>query len=115
VAGALLALVLGAGSCRHPAITATALGGTIGFGTCMVDSGHLGTCAAIGGGAAVFLGGITALVTLLTNPQEHSLHLDEEPAPPEIIRKPRHPAMVPGDAGVSADAPPADAAPADAM
>ena len=53
---------------KHPAITIGAVTGTMGFGLCELSVGDLGTCAIVGGIAAGALGGITALVYLLANP-----------------------------------------------
>ncbi|MDB4953633.1 MAG: hypothetical protein JWO36_1202 [Myxococcales bacterium] len=103
---------------RHPAVTAGIVGGSIGFGACAVDNGPLATCGIVGGSAAVFLGGLMALVTIFADTTDHSLPPDE-PEEPEIIRPRRH-AVAPvapeivADAGVP-DAPSPDAAPADAV
>jgi hypothetical protein len=68
---ALFALALScAQAVKHPAITAAVLGGVVGFGTCEIEEGNHATCAAIGGGAALFLGGIAALVMLIAPAEE---------------------------------------------
>src|SRR5947208_1598969 len=84
----LLATLLGLSSCesaaKHPAITIGTVAGTIGFGTCEISVARVGTCGIIGGTAALALGGITALVTLLANtnaPDEPTGDLDEEGRP----------------------------------
>ena len=81
-------MLLGSLSCesaaKHPGITIGAVAGTIGFGTCELSVEKLGTCGIVGGIAAVGLGGITALVTLLANtnaPPEPEGDLDEEGRP----------------------------------
>ena len=86
--GVCLAVLVGLASCesaaKHPAITIGAVAGTIGFGTCALSVDNLGTCGIVGGSAALVLGGITALVTLLaeTNaPPEPDGDLDEEGRP----------------------------------
>jgi hypothetical protein len=96
---------------RHPAITAGIVGGAIGFSACAVDNARMKTCAIVGGGAAVFLGGIMALVTMFADTTDHSLPSDEEEEP-EIIR-PRKLAT-PIDAGVIDVAADATDAPTDA-
>jgi len=59
-----------ASAVRHPAITAGLVGAVVGFGTCEVEEGSHPTCAAIGGGAGLFLGGIAALVLWLSPPDD---------------------------------------------
>lgn len=83
-----LATLLGLSSCesaaKHPGITIGAVAGTIGFGTCELSVERLGVCGIVGGTAALALGGITALVTLLANtnaPPEPDGDLDEEGRP----------------------------------
>ena len=61
---------------KHPAITIGAVAGTISFGACELSVDKLGTCGIAGGVAALTLGGITALVTLLADTNAH----DEPPA-----------------------------------
>jgi hypothetical protein len=81
---ALVTLVSCESAARHPAITIGTVAGTIGFGTCEISVEKLGTCGIIGGTAALALGGITALVTLLANtnaPEEPTGDLDEEGRP----------------------------------
>jgi hypothetical protein len=86
-AAALVAAVaLAAGSCewaqRHPAVTAGIAGGTIGFFGCEVDSVKVTTCAAIGGAAGLFLGGIAGLAMLFLNTNE-----DDQQAPPPNVQE----------------------------
>jgi hypothetical protein len=50
---------------KHPAVAAGIAGGTVGFVGCVTDSVDMSTCAIVGGSAALFLGGIAALATLL--------------------------------------------------
>jgi hypothetical protein len=105
LAGVLLTVTC-APAVRHPAITAAVAGGVIGFGACEVESISVGTCGLIGGGAAVFLGGIAALVLWLSPPSDHQIlqggSLDGEPIEgpaPTFGRKRYQPAA---DAGVAA-------------
>jgi hypothetical protein len=70
VAIALVASTSCAAALKHPAVTAGAVGFTLGFTTCEVDAEEVGKCSLVGGGAALFLGGITALVTYLTDAPE---------------------------------------------
>ncbi len=110
---------------KHPAITAGITGGAIGLTGCLIDDQPAKTCALVGGGAARFLGGIAALVTLLADTTDHSLPPDEneqELTPRGAIRVHTKTALPPMtlDAGVDGGAatvaaPPAvDAATADA-
>lgn len=108
----VVAAALAGGSCasavRHPVLAATTVGLALGFGTCEVDEGPIGSCALIGGGAAVFLGGIAALVMLIAPtpaPVVDGEVLDEDEV--QALRRKPHP--VAADAGV--DAPVADAQP----
>jgi hypothetical protein len=88
---------------KYPAVTVGIAGGVVGFGACYVDDVKASTCGIVGGATAVFLGGITALITLLTDTSAHQLPPDEElqePAERPIVRaRP--------DAGVPLDTPPA--------
>ena len=59
-----------ASAVRHPAITAGTVGFTVGFVACEAEEAGLGKCAAVGGGAALFLGGIAALVLWLSPPDD---------------------------------------------
>ena len=73
-----LALVLALAGCafsqKHPAVTAAITGAVVGGLACEIDSpAEQSTCGIIAGGAAVFLGGITALVTLFADPSDHEL------------------------------------------
>ena len=104
-----LALLLALCGCtftqKHPEVTVGVAGGIVGFGACYVDDVKASTCGIVGGASAVFLGGITALVTLLTDTSAHQLPPDEELTEPPVPTIVRHHA----DAGVDA-APPSDAA-----
>jgi hypothetical protein len=117
----VLCAALACGSCssmvRHPVLSAGTVGLALGFGTCEVDEGPIGSCAAIGGGAAVFLGGIAALVMLIA-PTPAPVVDGEVLDPDEIEQLRRKPRPRHADAGVDAaidaaiDAAPApDAAP----
>lgn len=109
---ALLATTSCESAARHPAITIGAVTGTMGFGLCALSVNDTGTCAIIGGGAALALGGITALVTLLanTNAPDDAVAdpgLDPRNGPVELVTEPP-PGLPPGmtpplvDAGVPA-------------
>jgi len=105
---------------RRPTIAAAVAGATIGFGACEIDNVDASKCALVGGAAALALGGIAALVTLLVDTDAHELQPDDEdledwqraqgvtPPPPGL----------PDDAGIAdaalPDAPAADARAIDA-
>jgi hypothetical protein len=96
---ALFALALSCASAvKHPAITAGVLGGVVGFGTCEIEEAGHGTCAAIGGGAALFLGGIAAIVMLIAPSEEPITEGEVVEEPP--MRTFHHP-----DAGVQDSSP----------
>jgi hypothetical protein len=93
----LLAL---AGCARHPTITASVAGGTIGFGACFIEVEKASTCSIVGASTALFLGGLVALATYFTDSSAHELKLDDETEElPEIVRE------LP-DAGIDAPAAP---------
>jgi hypothetical protein len=77
----LLAIVWTFASCgfaqRHPAVTATIVGATVGYGGCAMDNADPATCGIIGGSTAVFLGGIVALVGLFADTNAHVIPPDE--------------------------------------
>ncbi len=105
-----LALVLGCTGRKAP-IAVSITGGVMGFAACEADSVKVSTCGAIGGSAALFLGGIALIVTLLFDTEEHTLPPDEESlAPSGAIRVRTHTAPPP----VMIDAGVADGAAADA-
>lgn len=112
----LLALAGCTFSQTHPAVTAGIAGGVVGFGGCYVDGVKTSTCGIVGGAAALFLGGIAAIVTLIadTNAPEPPPS-DEELGPNGTIRVHTQTPLPPlaPDAGV-ADAAASDAAAADA-
>jgi hypothetical protein len=89
---------------KHPAITIGAVTGTMGFGLCALSVGDVGTCGIIGGSAALVLGGITALVTLLANTNEQDepgIQNDQPGARDEVTAPPPGlPAWMRSDAGV---------------
>ena len=117
VALALSLLVPSAGcgfAVKHPAITAGILGGTVGLGTCELAGADHTSCFAVGGSAALVLGGVVALAmllggdgnTVLTEP----LVEDTRPEPPTIEDLP--PAPAPAQAPAPAPAPEAAPPPA---
>lgn len=121
-----LVLVLALGSCefaaKHTAVTAAITGATVGFAGCAVDSVDVKTCGVISAAAAVFLGGIVAIVNLVANTSDNaSPDIAPDPAelPPDIVRVGTHtepPPVILVDAGVDArpiDASAVDAAPSD--
>jgi hypothetical protein len=103
---AVLCAALVAMSCesaaKHPGITIGAVTGTMGFGLCSLSVSATGTCAIVGGAAALALGGITALVTLIadTNASEPDPYLDDKSHVYDYITAP--PPGLPVDAGVDA-------------
>src|SRR5690349_6385848 len=119
----VLALVSLAGcesAAKHPAITIGTVTGTMGFGLCELSVADVGTCAIVGGAAALALGGITALVYLLADPNAQPDAPVQEEAPREYVTEPPPglPAWMQTDAGVPALAPDAalvDAAGTDGM
>jgi hypothetical protein len=72
---ALLFVLAGCGWVqRHPAVTlTTVVGATIGFGSCEIGDGKTSTCAIFGGGAALFLGGLTALALEFLDTGDHAI------------------------------------------
>ena len=101
-AALILALCGCAFSQKHPAITAGIVGGVVGGAACEIDNpAHQSTCAYTTAGGALFMGGLTALLLLITNagdehfePEEDSdaVHTSTPPPPGEL------------DAGVEVDA-----------
>jgi hypothetical protein len=91
---------------KHPAVTIGGVAGVIGLGSCELatDFDSHGTCAIIGGAAALALGGIVALAVLLGG-EGHTV-LVEDPPPPLEREKPT-PAPAPAPAPPSAPPPPA--------
>src|SRR5512143_3268155 len=120
--------LLGLGNCafaqKHQAVTIGIVAGTVAWGTCEMNIDSQKTCGIIGGSAALVLGWITALVTLLANTNEQQQpdpYLQDEnnrtyenvTAPPPGL--PQGPPGMPVDAGVPPVPVPADAAAGDAM
>jgi len=91
---AVLAIAL-AGCAKHPTITAGVSGGAIGFGACYLEVEKAGTCGVLGGSAALFLGGLVAVVTYFTDTSAHELKFDDEEDLRPVEREPI-------DAGVDA-------------
>lgn len=111
---ALLSLAGCAFAQKHPAVTAGIVAGVVGFGGCEFDNAKVSTCALIGVGAAAFLGGITGLVTLFADTEDHALPPDYSDEPPlGTIRVRTHteapPGLPTGTEPVTAPAPPGDA------
>jgi hypothetical protein len=118
-AAALLAIALAAGlpsagcesAIKHPAITAGIVGATMGFTTCKLGSDNLGACAAVGGGAAAFLGLVAATALWLGGDGNPSVIEEEQvqplPAEDPPRRRRRHPPAQP-----AAEPAPAEPAPA---
>ena len=85
---------------NHPGVTIGATAGVIGFGACAMAVDKVGTCAIIGGSAALVLGGITGLVTMFADTNAHELPPFEEGLEDNVIRtQPEPPPGLP-DAGV---------------
>ncbi|HTR50859.1 MAG TPA: hypothetical protein VMJ10_09145 [Kofleriaceae bacterium] len=103
-----LTLVSCGGPQRRPVIAAAVAGAAIGFGTCEIDNVDSSKCALIGGTAAVALGGIAAIITLLVDTNAHELQPDDEDI--EEWRKAQGftppPPGLPDDAGIADAAPP---------
>jgi len=76
----VLVILLGCASAqRHPAIAIGIVGAFVGGLACeMNDPAHQSTCGIIAGAAGLGLGGITGLVTLFADTEDHSLPPDEE-------------------------------------
>jgi hypothetical protein len=85
---------------KHPAITVGTVAGTMGFGLCELSVAELGTCGIIGGVAALGLGGITALVTLLADTTAHEEPATGETQPGGTEGPPGLPEWMKTDAGV---------------
>ena len=87
----LLALVGAGPGCatavRHPVPTLGLVGGTIGFGTCEMDQVSIGTCGVIAASTAVFMGGVAAIVYLLTD--QPTPQMDGEEVEQPLHRRPR--------------------------
>jgi hypothetical protein len=78
---------------KHPAITAGIAAGTLGFATCKLASDNWAACGYVGGGAAAFLGLVTAAALWLGGDGDSS-GLDEplpallEEGPPPSASEP---------------------------
>lgn len=66
---------------KHPAVTAGIAAGALGFTTCKLASDSWASCGYVGGGAAAFLGLVTAAALWLGGDGD-STGLDDEPLPP---------------------------------
>jgi len=104
-AACVFLIVLGcAAAQRHPAIAIGITGAIVGGLACEMDSpAHQSTCGIIAGAVGLGLGGITGLVTLFADTEDHSLPQDEEmEMQGSAIRVHTHtlPPPVPLDAGV---------------
>jgi len=98
---ALLVLLAGCTFAKnHPGVTIGATAGVIGFGACGMAVDKLGTCAIIGGSAALVLGGITGLVTMFADTNAHELPPFEEGLDDNVIRTQTEPPPGLPDAGV---------------
>jgi hypothetical protein len=108
----LLALCGCAQAQKHPAIAIGIVAGALGGLTCEMDSpAHQSTCGIIAGAVGLGLGGLTGLVTLFADTNEHALPADDDmEMEGTTVRVHTHtePPPVPIDAGV-------DAAPVDAV
>ena len=112
-AALILALCGCAFSQKHPAITTAIVGGVVGGAACEIDNpGKQIYCAYATAGAAVFLGGIVALVYLFTNVDEHEMVIDDTDEAGAIHTSTPPPPGEQVDAGIDT-APVADAAPSD--
>jgi hypothetical protein len=88
---------------KHPGVTVGVVAGVVGSGACLMAVEKLDTCALIGGIAGVGLGGITGLVTLFADTEDHSLPpFAEEDDDTPIIRTTTEPPPGLPDAGVGA-------------
>jgi hypothetical protein len=82
---------------KHPAITAGIAAGTLGFTTCKLASDNWAACGYVGGGAAAFLGLVTAAALWLggdgdsTGLDEPLPPLLEEGTPPSANEPPANP------------------------
>jgi hypothetical protein len=75
----LLALCGCAQAQRHPAIAIGVVGAVVGGLACeMDDPAHQSTCAIIAGAVGAALGGITGLVTLFADTEDHTIPGDED-------------------------------------
>jgi hypothetical protein len=96
-----VALALALAACaRHPTISATVTGGSIGFGACYLEVEKGGTCGVIGASTALFMGGLVALVMHFTDASAHALPPDDEL---EDYVPPRKVVRMAPDAGVALD------------
>lgn len=82
---------------KHPGLTVGIVTGTTGFGICQLNVSSTGTCAIVGGTAALALGGITALVTLFAN-------TSAPPPDPDLDEEMRYQSVTPPPPGLPVDA-----------
>ncbi|HEY5950581.1 MAG TPA: hypothetical protein VIV40_34050 [Kofleriaceae bacterium] len=86
---------------KHPGVSIGIVAGTIGFGACELSVEKIGTCSAIGGAAGLVLGGITGLVTMFADTNEHELNLgDDEEDSYRVRNGTPPPPGLPIDAGI---------------
>jgi len=106
---ALVVLALALGGCafaqKHPGVTIGVTAGVIGFSACAIAVEKLDTCALIGGIAGVGLGGLTGLVTMFADTNDHSIPPFEEEEDDAVIRSRTEPPPGLPDAGVGSTAP----------
>jgi hypothetical protein len=82
---------------EHPAVTAGAVAGTLGFATCKLASDDYGACLLVGGGAAALLG-LVAAAAIWLGGDGHSTAIEEQAQPlPEDNRPRRRQRRPPGD------------------
>ena len=92
---------------RHPALTIGIAAAIVGGLACEMDSpAHQSTCGIIAGAVGVGLGGLTGLVTLFADTQDHTIPGDEDmEMEGSAVRIHTHtappPEPVPSDAGVA--------------
>lgn len=90
---------------KHPAVTIGLTTGVLGWGGCEMAVEKIGTCTAIGGAAGLALGGLTALVYAVADPNAHELTNDEDETPIQTGTPPP-PGLPPGMTPPASDLPP---------
>jgi hypothetical protein len=91
---------------KHPAVTVGVTTGVLGWGGCEMAVAKIGTCTVVGGAAGLFLGGITALVYAIADPNAHELTTDEDDETPIQTGTPPPPGLPPGMTPPASDLPP---------